>query len=308
MCLSPCEGKRKKSRMSPFSVPLRGEKEKSRMSPFFRAATFVLVCVSFPACAAEPPDPEEVHKSVHLDEFTLAKGPVRIKGVRDDASGLTYNPKTKSLFLVINGRCEIVELSLEGRVKRVISTVGFSDIEGITHVKDDVFYVAEEGRGTICRITIQEKTEVIRYDSASVIRVAAGHLGNKGLEGLTYDPDGKRFFAVKESSPRRIYEIAEPEEGKKGSPKVKNPWNIQSRRLGMRDLSGIYYHRKSGHLLILSDESSCLVEATLQGQELSRLSLKSAPQAEGVTMDDKGNLYICSEPNLFFVYKKKQEK
>jgi uncharacterized protein YjiK len=274
----------------------------------FRVVALVLACLALPACAAEPPDPEEVRKSVHLDEFTLAKGPVRIKNVRDDASGLTYSPKTKSLFLVINGRCEIVELSLEGRVKRVISTVGFNDIEGIAHVKDDVFYVAEEGRGTICRVTIEEKTEVIRYGSASVTRVATGHLGNRGLEGLAYDPDGKRFFAVKEGSPRKIYEIAEPEEGKKGSAKVKNPWNIQSRRLGMRDLSGIYYHRKSGHLLIVSDESSCLVETTLQGQELSRLELRSAPQAEGVTMDDKGNLYICSEPNLFFVYKKKAKK
>lgn len=236
-------------------------------------------------------------KNVGLRDYVLAKGPGRIQGVSNDASGLTYSPKTKTLFLVINGTGEIFELTLDGKAKRRIRTRGFSDLEGIAHVQGDTFAVAEEGRGTLCRITIDEKTTTINYGMAKVVGIDDERLGNSGIEGLAYDPRGTRFFAVKEKNPRRIYRI-------EGS-KVTNPWDIQKNGLKMSDLSGIYYHRESGHLLILSHESRCLVETTLDGTEVSRLSIRGMSQPEGVTMDDEGTIYVCGEPNSFQVYKKK---
>ncbi len=32
---------------------------------------------------------------------------------------------------------------------------------------------------------------------------------------------------------------------------------------------------------------------------------KSVPQAEGIAMGDDGTLYVVSEPNLFYVFKKR---
>lgn len=87
--------------------------------------------------------------------------------------------------------------------------------------------------------------------------------------------------------------------------------HIRQKPLSLKDLSDIYYHPDSGNLLILSDESGCVVETTVDGKELGRLSLKKGgksglrkdiPRAEGITMDDRRVVFICSEPDLLFVF------
>ena len=83
-------------------------------------------------------------------------------------------------------------------------------------------------------------------------------------------------------------------------------------RLFVRDLSSLQFDERSGHLLALSDESRLLLELDIDGRPISTLSLKkgrhglkkTVPQAEGVAMDDEGTLYVVSEPNLFYVFKK----
>ena len=83
-------------------------------------------------------------------------------------------------------------------------------------------------------------------------------------------------------------------------------------RLFVRDLSSLQYDAGSGHLLALSDESRLLLELDVDGKPISSLSLlrdrqglqRSVPQAEGVAMDGKGTLYLVSEPNLFYVFRK----
>ena len=83
-------------------------------------------------------------------------------------------------------------------------------------------------------------------------------------------------------------------------------------RLFVRDLSSLQFDERTGHLLALSDESKLLLELNLEGRPISVLSLekgrhglkKSVPQAEGVAMDEDGTVYVVSEPNLFYVFKK----
>ena len=63
---------------------------------------------------------------------------------------------------------------------------------------------------------------------------------------------------------------------------------------------------------MLSDESRLLLEVDEQGEPVSFISLSRGmnglrggiEQAEGVTMDTAGNIYIVSEPNLFYVLRK----
>jgi uncharacterized protein YjiK len=82
--------------------------------------------------------------------------------------------------------------------------------------------------------------------------------------------------------------------------------------LFVRDLSSLQFDERSGHLLALSDESRLVLELNVEGKPISSLSLlggrnglkRSVPQGEGIAMDNQGVLYLVSEPNLFYRFKK----
>lgn len=84
--------------------------------------------------------------------------------------------------------------------------------------------------------------------------------------------------------------------------------------LGMRDISSLSIDARTGHALVLSDESRMLLEIDRAGRPVSFLSLlgglngldSGIQQAEGVAMDEQGNIYIVAEPNLFYVFSKVQ--
>ncbi|MED5663798.1 SdiA-regulated domain-containing protein, partial [Enterobacter hormaechei] len=65
--------------------------------------------------------------------------------------------------------------------------------------------------------------------------------------------------------------------------------------------------------LVLSAESHLLLELDEKGEPVSFISLlggfngldSKIPRAEGVAIDDEGTIYMVSEPNLFYVFRKK---
>ncbi len=260
--------------------------------------TNVTVFVAVLFCAAAPA--ADGDGSINLRKYKL-KGAAKPMAQIHDASGLAFSPVTKTIFSVNNANCDIVEFGLDGSTQRLIKTTGFSDVEGIVHVGGNTFFVAEEGRGNICKIEITPETKTLDYASATVFKVDDGKLGNQGLEGVAYDPATKHFFCVKEKSPRKIYEIELPADGKAGPAKVTQPFDIEQNSLGLLDLSDIHFDPKSGHFLILSHESHCVVEVTREGKEVSRL-IVGAVQEEGVTMDAERNVYVCSEPDQLYVF------
>lgn len=213
------------------------------------------------------------------------------------------------MFLITNRPPAIVELSLHGQVKRRIELNGFEDTEGIAWIEEETFAVVEERRGTIAVIVIEQTTEAIDYESAVVINVADSSAGNAGLEGLAYDRHGERFFAVKESAPKRGYEIGW-NRGAEHAAEVGLCEDMAAAVDGLLDLSGVYFDHRTGNLLILSDESSRVVELGEKGEATSQLDLStdlpglrpSPTQVEGITMDERRNIYICGEPSEFYVF------
>jgi uncharacterized protein YjiK len=253
-------------------------------------------------------------ESIGLDQFRVNIDARVIDGLDDNVSALTFDPVRKSLFTVTNKKSELVELSLEGKILRRVALIGFGDPEAVEFISADTYVITDESQQRLIKIHLEKDTAFL--DAADAEQMILGvHMGsNKGFEGLAYDSVGKRLFVAKERDPMLIYEVQGfPHYNPEKSYAV-HVVNNPKRDAGMfvRDLSSLQYDKRSGHLLALSDESRLILELDVDGRPLSTLSLSkgrqglenSVPQAEGIAMDDDGNLYLVSEPNLFYVFKK----
>ncbi|HAB63423.1 MAG TPA: DNA-binding protein, partial [Pseudomonas sp.] len=123
-------------------------------------------------------------------------------------------------------------------------------------------------------------------------------------------PRTKRMLLAKERDPHGLFELPFP--GEDGAAGILEAWPEQP--LLVRDISSVTIDPRTGHTLILSDESRLLVELDLRGRPRSFISLlggfnglvEGIEQAEGVAMDERGNIYIVAEPNRFYVFSRRR--
>ena len=244
-----------------------------------------------------------------LDQYTLAKGPVVIGGVSQNASGLTYHAGRDSLFVVLDAPQRVIELGLDGSLKRKINLNKFEDTEGIVWLGENRFAVVEEAHGNIVLIELEPKDGGVSWKKAKKLKPDIKVNATNGLEGIAYDPLAKRFFVAREKRSPAVFKIIPPKP-ESDTPPAAILMSLAGR--GLRDISGLHYDAKNERLLILSHESACVVEANKYGIETSRLLLRGGKaglsrtifKAEGVALDKRGTLYIVSEPNLLYVFKK----
>ncbi|WP_432217995.1 SdiA-regulated domain-containing protein [Pseudomonas kribbensis] len=253
-------------------------------------------------------------EAINLDQYRVDIEARVIEGLNDDVSALTYDPVRKSLFTVTNKNAELIELSLEGRILRRVALIGFGDAEAVEFISADTYVISDERQQRLIKIHLEHDTTFLDAADAEQMTLGVHMSGNKGFEGLAYDSVGKRLFVAKERDPMLIYEVhGFPHFNPEKSYAV-HVINNPKRDAGMfvRDLSSLQYDERSGHLLALSDESRLILELDVDGRPMSTMSLsggrqglkKTVPQAEGIAMDDDGTLYLVSEPNLFYVFKK----
>lgn len=252
-------------------------------------------------------------KSIWLPDYRVTRQAMPIEGLTD-VSALTFDPDRRSLFTVTNKNAEIVELSLDGKILRRVPMTGFGDPEAIEYISRDLYVITDERQQRLFRVHLSDDTAFVDSADSEQLSLGIDLNGNKGFEGLAYDAVNHRLFAAKERDPVRIYEIH-------GFPQVDStqPFSVhivddpeRDARLFVRDLSSLQYDERTNHLLALSDESRLVLELNADGKPISALSLRggqhgldqAVPQAEGVAMDDRGTLYLVSEPNLFYVFEK----
>lgn len=255
-------------------------------------------------------------KSLWLSDYRVIIEAKPVEKVHNNLSGLTWNSDTQTLYSVINKPPQILELSTTGELLRTIDLEGINDPEAIEYIGDDQFIIADERRQRLLKVTVNKHTTHISDKDKEQISLSINEVGNKGIEGLAWDSTNKKLYAAKERDPVHIYEIT-------GFPAASNTvteLEISSNpkrdnRLFVRDLSSLDFDKQYGHLLVLSDESKLIIEMDSKGHPISSMSLiigmqglsHSVPQPEGMALDDQGTLYLVSEPNLFYVFKKEKQ-
>jgi len=248
-----------------------------------------------------------------LEGFRVGIEARPLEGIADDASGLTYHPGRKTLFTVLNQPAQIVELDTGGRVLRRIPVRGGRDLEGITHVAGDYFVIADEESHQLYRVVVDEGTREIDVAAAPRFGLAfgTGKRKNVGYEGVSWDHAKDRLWVAKEKDPIRVFAISGLRDlltSGRFDLQIDEWSPAGSARLLMTDLSSLSYHEPTGHLLLLSDESRLLVEFDEDGYPVGQLALRrgwhglqrTVPQAEGVAVGAGGEVYVLSEPNLFY--------
>lgn len=263
-------------------------------------------------------------KGIWLPAYTATIQGLAIEGIDENLSGLTFNPLTGTLFAVTNSPRYVAELSREGELLRLLPIIGAYDTEAITHVRDDLFIIADEVDNQLYWVRINDATESIVIDEFTVRLALGGNIfQNTGFEGASWDHSMHTLFVAKEKLPMRILELlgfnnyysdfhSENFSDIATSYRVnewKSPW---SQSLFLSDLSSLSLHEASGSLLVLSHESAMAVEYDQTGDVVSIMPLwrgrhgllRRIPQAEGITMDDHGNIFIVSEPNLFYAFER----
>ncbi|MCG4452154.1 SdiA-regulated domain-containing protein [Pseudomonas sp. MMS21-TM103] len=253
-------------------------------------------------------------RSLWLSKYRVRVDAKAVPGVSDNLSGLTYDERRDQLWAVVNNPEELLALSTDGEVLARYPLSGFSDVEGITYLGDDLLLLAEERNQALVVVEVPDQPGALFREDFQALTLGIEAGDNQGFEGAGYDRGGDRLFVVKEQSPRKLYEIR----GLKAS--IEGDFDLQVidreewiKNVFATDLSSVHYDEQTGHLALLSDESKLLMELDGQGKLISFRSLlggfaglqDSVPQGEGMTLDDRGNLYLVSEPNLFYKFERK---
>jgi len=254
-------------------------------------------------------------RSLWLPEYQVRVEAKPVATVGNNLSGLTFDEQRNQLWAVVNNPEELIALDLNGEFIARYPLKGFIDVEAVTYLGDNLLAVAEERSQSIVILPVPTRPgELVREDYAAV-SLSMGASDNAGFEGLGYDRAGDRLFVVKEHSPRKLYEI----QGIKASFNGQLNLNVIDREAWIEDkdmasdLASVHYDERTGHLVLLSDEAKMMLELDSGGELVSFRSLwsgfagldNSVPQAEGMTFDDRGDLYLVSEPNLFYAFERK---
>ena len=249
-------------------------------------------------------------QAMNLGRYRADIQALPLQGVEDDLSALAYNPDRNSLFALLNGTPLLLELSLDGEVLRSVRIEGVEDMEGLAHIGGNRYVIAEERLQRLRIIDLPDDVDTLDVTDAPRLSVAIDDRNNKGFEGLSWDEQNQQLLVVRERDPLRVLLVKGFANAGDGAIQVDISEKGMSKenRLFLSDLSAVEVDNKSGHLLLLSDESRMLVEYTAEGEPLSVLGLRrgyhgldqTVPQAEGLAIDNQRRIYVVSEPNLFY--------
>ena len=129
-----------------------------------------------------------------------------------EASGVTYNWDTDTLFIVGDGSTSIVQVSKTGVLINTMTLAQgaspqgteFYDTEGITYIGNGQFVMSEERDRQLVKFTYVAGGTLTRSNTQTV--KLGTFVNNTGTEGLSYDPITNGFIVLKEITPMGIFQ------------------------------------------------------------------------------------------------------
>jgi uncharacterized protein YjiK len=227
---------------------------------------------------------------------------------KDEASDLSYDPVSKTLYSVMGKNAFLAELSLTGDVLRKIPLVGWSNPEGVMVLGNGLIAIVDERQHLMTMVTVTPDTKTLDIKDFPKYDLGPSVDQNKAFEGVTWDARNQQILLGEERPPALFSWKSDGSAILKGDKR-----KLVNDNLIMRNLSALYADQKTGHLLVLSAESHLLLELDEKGNKVSFMALvkglnglaHTIPRAEGVAMDENRTIYMVSEPNLFYSFKKK---
>ncbi|HBC1013045.1 TPA: SdiA-regulated domain-containing protein [Escherichia coli] len=218
-----------------------------------------------------------------------------INDIKDNLSGLTYDEKTGTLYAVTNEPPEIVQIDVRGSIIKRMSLTGLEDTEGISAAGDEGFWVAEERKRQVVFVKIT--SDGITSEPACPVYDNGGKR-NAGTEGVAWAEENRAIFTANEKKPAAVFLAELMSNGCFSDPRL-----IYH---SSGDIAGLAWDTQRQRLFILSEEDKTVTETDMEGRVYrnSRLTdfLDDIPQPEGIAVNGD-NLYIVSEPNLFYHFK-----
>ncbi|AMB84124.1 DNA-binding protein [Pseudomonas agarici] len=251
--------------------------------------------------------PAERRDSIWLPGYHAVIDAKLLPGMEDDeASDVSYNPRTRTLFSVMGKHPFLVELTLQGDVLRKIPLVGWNNPEAVTVLEGERLAIVDERMHTLTIVTVEANTRELNIKDFQPYDLGPSKNQNKAFEAVVWDSHNQRIL-LGEERPPALFSLKSD-----GTQVFGEKQKLASDQLDMRNLSALAIDPRTGHMLALSADSHLLLELDEKGEQVSFMTLlggfnglkNTIPRAEGVTMDEDGTLYMVSEPNLFYVFKR----
>ncbi|WP_025807122.1 SdiA-regulated domain-containing protein [Pseudomonas chlororaphis] len=252
--------------------------------------------------------PAERQESVWLPDYRAVIDAKALPGMeKDEASDLAYNPQTKTLFSVMGKNPFLVELNLQGDVLRKMPLVGWSNPEGVTVMENGLLGIVDERDHLLTIVKVDANTRELNIADFPKYDLGPSQDQNKAFEAVAWDPRKQQLLLGEERPPALFTWNSDGSQTLKGDKQ-----KLESDELDLRNLSALSIDPRTGHTLVLSADSHMLLELDETGEQVSFMTLlggfnglkNTIPRAEGVAMDEQGNLYMVSEPNLFYRFEK----
>ncbi|WP_029526474.1 SdiA-regulated domain-containing protein [Pseudomonas chlororaphis] len=252
--------------------------------------------------------PAERQESVWLPDYRAVIDAKVLPGMeKDEASDLAYNPQTKTLFSVMGKNPFLVELNLQGDVLRKMPLVGWSNPEGVTVMENGLLGIVDERDHLLTIVKVDANTRGLNISDFPKYDLGPSQDQNKAFEAVAWDPRKQQLLLGEERPPALFTWNSDGSQTLKGDKQ-----KLESDELDLRNLSALSIDPRTGHTLVLSADSHMLLELDETGEQVSFMTLlggfnglkDTIPRAEGVAMDELGNLYMVSEPNLFYRFEK----